>query len=115
MLPERVQGAVVMGFGETMKRITWVIAICLIVGLGVGGRAAGEDSQAPMDGALSETIPPGTVITMANWQHYRAFMPAGMAALFEGKYFWKMPPDVRIEIGPTVIHPLPKSYLAATE
>jgi hypothetical protein len=25
-------------------------------------------------------------------------MPEGMAALFEGKYFWKMPPDVRIEI-----------------
>ena len=38
-----------------------------------------------------------------------------MIALFEGKYFWKMPADVQIEIGPTVIHPLPRNYLAATE
>src|SRR5215813_10114057 len=104
-----------MRTGETKKRITGVIAICLIACMVVGGTAAAENPQAPMDGAMSETIPPGTVITMANWQHYRAFMPEGMAALFEGKYFWKMPPDVHIEIGPTVIQPLPKNYLAATE
>jgi hypothetical protein len=42
-------------------------------------------------------------------------MPDGLIALFEGKYFWKMPPDMQIEIGPTEIHPLPKNYLAATE
>jgi hypothetical protein len=104
-----------MPFEEMTKRITCVIAICLAVGICIGGTAAGENPKAGMDGALSETIPPGTVITMANWQNYRAFMPEGMVALFEGKYFWKMPPDVRIEIGPTVIHPLPKNYLAATE
>ncbi len=104
-----------MGIGETTKRITCVIAICLFAGVCIGGTAAGESPQARMDGALTKTIPPGTVITMANWQQYRAFMPDGMAALFEGRYFWKMPPDVRIEIGPTVIHPLPKNYLAATE
>jgi hypothetical protein len=38
-----------------------------------------------------------------------------MIALFQGKYFWKMPPDVAIEVGTTVIHPLPKTYLEATE
>jgi hypothetical protein len=42
-------------------------------------------------------------------------MPDGMAALFEGRYFWKMPADIRIEVGPTTIEPLPKNYLAATE
>jgi hypothetical protein len=98
-----------------MKRITRVIAICLIAGLYLGGRAFCKSGQMPEDGALTSAIPPGTIITMANWQHYRAFMPDGMAALFEGKYFWKMPPDVRIEIGPTAILPLPKNYLAATE
>jgi hypothetical protein len=104
-----------MRAGKTTKRITGVIAICLAAGLCAGIAAAGENPQASMDGALLQTIPPGTVITTANWQQYRSFMPDGMAALFEGKYFWKMPPGVRIEIGPTVIHPLPKNYLAATE
>ena len=100
---------------EMMKRITCVIAIWLIACISSGETAAGDQAKALMDGAAGATIPPGTVITMANWQRYRAFMPDGMAALFEGKYFWKMPPDVRIEIGPTVILPLPRNYLAATE
>jgi hypothetical protein len=60
-------------------------------------------------------IPPGTIITTQNWQNYRQFMPDGMAAMFEGKYFWKMPPDVQMEVGPTIIVPLPRNYLAATE
>ena len=104
-----------MVIGEMTKRITCVIAICIAASIYIGGTAAAENPSAGMDGGLPETIPPGTVITMANWQHYRAFMPEGMAALFEGKYFWKMPPGVRIEIGPTAIQPLPKNYLAATE
>jgi hypothetical protein len=32
------------------------------------------------------SIPPGTKITMQNWQQYKQFMPVGMIALFEGKY-----------------------------
>ena len=63
----------------------------------------------------ADSIPPGTIITTQNWQSYRQFMPDGMAAMFEGKYFWKMPPDVQMEVGPTMIVPLPKNYLAATE
>ena len=70
--------------------------------------------KATADGAL-ELIPPGTTINGQNWQHYRQFMPDGMIALFEGKYAWKMPPDVALEVGPTVIHPLPRNYVAATE
>src|SRR5215469_7098245 len=104
-----------MVFEAITKRITCVIAICLAAGMCVNGTAAAQNPKAAMDGASSETIAPGTAITMANWQQYRTFMPDGMAALFEGKYFWKMPPDVRIEIGPTVILPLARNYLAATE
>ena len=63
----------------------------------------------------AETITSGTAITMDNWRNYQQFMPDGMVALFEGKYFWKMPPDVRIEVGPTVIHPLPKNYVERTD
>jgi hypothetical protein len=62
-----------------------------------------------------DAIPLGTRITMQNWQNFKQFMPDGMVALFEGKYFWKMPADVSMEIGPTVNYPLPKNYLEATE
>jgi Protein of unknown function (DUF1329) len=71
-------------------------------------------SVGPALGA-QDTISPGTRITMQNWRQYQQFMPPGMIALFEGKYFWKMPPDVEIDVGPTVIRPLPPGYRAATE
>ncbi len=67
------------------------------------------------DGAATDSIAPGTVITMQNWQQYKQFMPDGMVWLFEGQYSWKMPSDVRMEVGPTIIHPLPKNYIEATE
>ena len=57
----------------------------------------------------SDSIPDGTVITMQNWQSYRQFMPEGMAAFFAGSFFWKMPSDVQMPVGPTIIHPLPVS------
>jgi hypothetical protein len=66
-------------------------------------------------GAAAVQIAPGTKITMQNWQQYRQFMPDGMVELFAGKYFWKMPADVQMEVGPTAIHPLPKGYVEATE
>src|SRR6266478_2041636 len=63
----------------------------------------------------SQGIPPGTKITMQNWQQYKQFMPDGMILLFEGKYFWKMPADLEMDIGPTVNRPLPTGYVTATE
>lgn len=60
------------------------------------------------------SIPAGTVITTANWRKYQQFMPDGMVTLFEGKSDWKMPDDISMTVGPTVIHPLPSGYLAAT-
>jgi Protein of unknown function (DUF1329) len=59
--------------------------------------------------------PPGTKITYANWEQYKEFMPPAMQALFAGKYFWKMPADVEMEVGPTLPIPLPPAYLADTE
>jgi hypothetical protein len=44
---------------------------------------------------------------MQNWRQYQQYMPDGMVALFEGQYFWKMPDDVLMDVGPTIIHPLP--------
>ena len=57
----------------------------------------------------------GTRITMQNWEDYKQFMTDGMIWLFEGKYFWKMPGDVEIDVGPTAVYPLPKTYREATE
>lgn len=65
--------------------------------------------------ANQATIPPGTVITTQNWRTYKKFMPVSMAALFSGQYFWKMPADAQIVVGPTRDHPLPEPYLAATK
>ncbi|HTW88578.1 MAG TPA: DUF1329 domain-containing protein [Candidatus Binataceae bacterium] len=65
--------------------------------------------------AQEGTIPPGTVITLQNWQQYKQFMPDGVQALFAGKYFWKFPPDFRMVIGPTHSYPLPAEYLKNTE
>jgi hypothetical protein len=68
--------------------------------------AAHSDTAAP---------PPGTQITYANWQRYKDFMPPGMQALFSDGYFWKMPADIRMDVGPTMPMPLPPAYLADTE
>jgi hypothetical protein len=61
-----------------------------------------------------DAIPIGTVITTANWSKFRQFMPDGMITLFEGRAEWKMPDDVSMTVGPTVINPLPPGYMAAT-
>jgi Protein of unknown function (DUF1329) len=82
---------------------TLLILLPLIVAA-AGTAAAGENS-----------IPPGTVITAQNWQQYKEFMPDGMQVLFAGTPFWKMPPDFRMEIGPTSSYPLPDAYLENTK
>jgi hypothetical protein len=65
--------------------------------------------------ADAERIPPGTTITLQNWQQYKQFMPAGMQALFAGTYFWKLPPDFQMAVGPTSSYPLPEAYLKHTQ
>ena len=79
----------------------------------------GTDSSAgpqknPSDNATG-SIPVGAEITMQNWAQYQQFMPDGMVALFQGRYYWKMPADVAMQVGPTIINQLPKAYLEATE
>src|SRR5215831_19712185 len=63
-----------------------------------------------------QVLPPlGTKITMQNWQQYRTVLPLGMIKLFEGQYFWKMPPDIQMEVGPTHLGSRLPSFQAATE
>jgi len=79
--------------------------------------ASSPTPAAALDGAASggDSIPPGTSITMQNWQQYKQFMPEGMVGFFDGRFPWKMPTDVQMDVGPTVLHPLPKTYMEATE
>ena len=79
---------------------------------GFGSNASAAEASAA---EVRDETPPTGKITMGNWRQYREYMPDGMAMLFEGKYFWKMPSDIQMDIGPTVIHSLPKNYLNATE
>ncbi len=48
-------------------------------------------------------IPPGTVINHSNWRQYQQYMSDGEIGLWEGKWFWKMPPDAQINVGPTIV------------
>jgi hypothetical protein len=101
-----------------ISTLTLVTSLVLLVSIRVAfAQDTGTATQAPAEGAAeaAATIPPGTVITAHNWQQYRQFMTDGMQAMFQGTYFWKMPPDIQMEIGPTVVEPLPRNYLAATE
>lgn len=94
-----------------MKRI--VLSMMLIFCVAAPAVEASAQNN-PMAGSAPPKVN-GATITMQNWRQYRAYMPDGMAMLFEGKYFWKMPPDVEMPIGTTELHPLPKNYLDTTE
>lgn len=65
----------------------------------------------------SATIPPGTRITLENWQRYKSFLPLGLQELYSQKLFWKVGagPDFAVEVGPTSSIPMPKKYADDTE
>ncbi|MGO9058389.1 MAG: DUF1329 domain-containing protein [Candidatus Binataceae bacterium] len=71
--------------------------------------------MAPANG--SETIAPGTKITLQNWQQYRQFLPIGIQALYSGQYSWKIgsDPDYTVTVAPTVDIALPDQYRKDTE
>jgi hypothetical protein len=62
-----------------------------------------------------DTIPPGTKITMQNWEKYKNFMPVGLQQLWARKFFWKLPTEAEIDVGPAHSYPLPKKYQQDTE
>jgi hypothetical protein len=68
---------------------------------------------APADS--SETVAPGTHITMQNWQQYKKFMPVGLWVLWSGQQFWKLPQNAEMVVGANEHIPLPKKYVEDTE
>jgi uncharacterized protein DUF1329 len=65
--------------------------------------------------AAEPELAPGAQVNMQNWRQYKKYMPTGMIELFEGNQFWKMPADIRLDVGPTVLEDMPKGYAEATE
>jgi len=59
-------------------------------------------------------IPDGTVITMQNWQQYKQYIPTGMQEFIKGTYFWKLPSDFQIVVGPTHHYAPPASFMEYT-
>jgi Protein of unknown function (DUF1329) len=104
-----------------MKTLTRIVAIVLFVALPSSAFAQAGTSRSEFDGWLKSTehqgdLPIGTKITMSNWQQYKEFMPFGMIVFFQGQYYWKMPADLEMEIGPSHEEAnLPKSWVQATE
>jgi hypothetical protein len=74
-----------------------------------------EMDQWVKDSAHQGDIPAGTKITTQNWQQYKEVIPLGMQKLFAGVYYWKMPPDAVLEVGPATHDFLPKTWVEATE
>jgi len=86
-------------------RVLFTVALAIALRIAISDVAAAAAESAP---APAATIPAGTVLTAANWRRYASFMPVGMQAIFAGDHFWRMPPDVQIEIGPTIPIALPR-------
>jgi hypothetical protein len=69
------------------------------------------------DAASAETIPPGTRITLRNWQQYRKFMPVAFVAAYSQRYGFKLGDDPRytINVGPAIAVPMFKQLRDNTE
>jgi hypothetical protein len=76
---------------------------------------SGSVASAAPEEAAPPPIPPGAVINASNWSQYKQYMSDGEIGLWEGKWFWKMPTDAQINVGPTTVYPLPAAYVAASE
>ncbi len=72
-------------------------------------------SATPQETPEPPAIPPGTVINKTNWMQYKQFFSDGEVGLWEGKWFWKMPDDVQLNVGPTKVYPLPEPFVELTE
>jgi len=85
--------------------VRWMVLVAILLAFGLPNRAVAQEG----------TIPVGTVITMQNWQQYQQFMPHGMQELAKGTYFWKLPPDFQLVVGPTHHYAPPVTFQQYTE
>jgi hypothetical protein len=88
---------------STSRNTWWLIGLCLGLLLQSGKVLAACNPS------------PGTVITKENWEQYNDCFSDGVQAFWQGTYFWKMPDDVAIHVGPQHTFVLPRPYVEATE
>ncbi len=104
-------------------RFLWgtVISVAMIVWFcGLAGAQLTYDAanyKALADAGSSDTIAPGTKITLQNWRQYKKFMQVWMQAAYEGKYKWHVGsgPEYTVEVGPTHHFPMYEKFLEDTE
>ena len=77
--------------------------------------AEASPSEASAIEAPTPSVPPGITITKSNWTQYKQFFTTGEIGLWEGSWFWKMPDDVQINVGPTQVYPLPEPFIELSE
>lgn len=66
------------------------------------------------DEEVRQPLPPGTTITMQNWQNYAHYLPQNLQLMMANQTPFKFPPDFRITIGQTHHYRWP-TYEANTE
>ena len=104
-------------------KLLWGITIAMAMIVWLCGGAGAQISydvanyNALADADSSETIPPGTKITLQNWRQYKKFMPIWVQAAFSGAYKWHVgsDPAYTVEVAPTRHYPLPRQYVEDTE
>ena len=107
--------------GNTRLAVFSLVVLLMFTVTASGAQGPAELAPAPMQDWLALTahqeggMAPGTRITLGNWRQYQQYMPLGMIELFRGAHFWKMPPNVEIDVGPTVSYPVPRFYIDATQ
>ncbi|HEV3109980.1 MAG TPA: DUF1329 domain-containing protein [Candidatus Binataceae bacterium] len=104
------------------SKFSYALACALLL-LSVAGAAqaqikydpANYDALASADS--SDTIAPGTRITLQNWQQYKKFMPIGVQAMFSQSYPFRVGsgPEFTMEVGPTVAIPMAAKLKEDTE
>jgi hypothetical protein len=121
--PQRLVGARLRKHTPGPVALLATAALAIIMAWMVSGTAAAQISfdpatyKAMAPASSSETIPVGTRITKDNWTQYRKFLPAGVQALFSGRYLFHMgsDPGFAIEVGATIHIPLPNKVVSDTE
>ncbi len=99
-----------------------LLALGLICGSLRVAAAAGSsydlaDYKALAEADSAQTVPPGTKITVENWQHYKQFLPIGLQWLYSGNYSYKLQPgaDYTIEVQATRSIPPPHQFALDSE
>ena len=95
-----------------MKRMMFALLVTFLIAGVFGARAYCANAE---QAEARNPIPPGTVITMQNWQKYQQYMNDGLRGLFAGTWLWKFPPDFQMDVTAYKSHPLPKAYIENTE